>query len=149
MDNKNTSSVITVVVGVVILAAIVGTLVAGKRGGTETAEGQDTETSGETGSSQKAVLVSHDFANGRHTYRGVISVPTPCHTLSYRVEQTATAPVETTIHFSVNAPSAGQVCAQVLKDEPFEVSYAGPATLPSPKATLNGELLLLIIGGKE
>ncbi|GEM_PF-6763947 len=81
-----------------------------------------------------AINAKHLFENGTHTYHGVVTTPTPC----YDVTATATSPdAGATYVITITTKDRGEVCAQVLTDKEFEVSFTGnPYTV---QTTLDGK----------
>lgn len=56
-----------------------------------------------------------------HTYRGVLSVPTPCHELRTQLLIAESLPEQVTIEFE--AISSAELCAQVITEKEFEVTF--------------------------
>lgn len=151
-ETKNSSTITGVVIGIIILALVVLGLVAWNR--SAAVDDSDTPANGDQTNNdstldQQATLVGYSFENGVHTYTGSIKLPTPCHTLSHEVQLSEEAPITATIHFTIGDPSPDQICAQVITEVPFTVSFEAPENIAPAKATLNGKPLFLIIGGKE
>lgn len=66
--------------------------------------------------------ITHTFSEGVHTYRGVLSLPTPCHTLEQTARVAESFPEQITLAFSSIAPEADIACIQVVSEETFSVS---------------------------
>jgi hypothetical protein len=91
--------------------------------------------------SPPAVTVNHYFDNGSHSLEGTLTLPTPCHTLSYTVDIAKSLPEQVTVHF-VTKPGEG-LCTQVLSDKFFRVVFNASADA-SISATLDGKPIRLI-----
>ena len=71
----------------------------------------------------------------KHTYTGVVSVPTPCHTLTTSVEVAESYPEQIFLNiFSIQ--NEGEMCAQVISEADFEVAVEA-----SKDASLSGVML--------
>ncbi len=73
---------------------------------------------------EQSLDVKVQYKDSRHTFVGTLSVPTPCHTLVSDV--TMTAPGAYQIEVNTVAPVAGVMCAQVITDKDFKVSFEAP-----------------------
>ncbi len=67
------------------------------------------------------IHVDHYFENGIHTYKGILTVPTPCHELVSQVTVMESYPEQVTI--DLKERGASNFCAQVITQTPFEVSF--------------------------
>ncbi|MBI5816815.1 MAG: hypothetical protein HZB09_00095 [Candidatus Yonathbacteria bacterium] len=77
----------------------------------------DNNTSG----GMRVVHADHYFENGTHTYKGILTVPTPCHELISQVTVMESYPEQVTI--DLKEQGASNFCAQVITQTPFEVSF--------------------------
>ena len=69
----------------------------------------------------RQVKVTTSFENNIHTYKGVLTVPTPCHNISTDVQVRESFPEQVSIELTII--DTGEVCVQVLVDKKFEVSF--------------------------
>lgn len=69
----------------------------------------------------RTIHVDHYFENGTHTYKGVLTVPTPCHEILSQVTVMESYPEQVTI--DLKEQGASNFCAQVITQTPFEVSF--------------------------
>ncbi len=69
----------------------------------------------------RVIPVDHYFENGTHTYKGILTVPTPCHELVSQVTVMESYPEQVTI--DLKERGASNFCAQVVTQAPFEVSF--------------------------
>lgn len=92
--------------------------------------------------SDTVVSATRTFANSRHTVRGTIMTPTPCHALTHDVMIAESYPEQVTIQFSVNAPAGDMMCAQVIDEKDFTITFSA-SEQASIRATLNGEPITL------
>lgn len=152
MNEANNKTIPAVVIGIVVLVLIVLGLVVWNRVSTnepkviEDVAGEIVE---DITLGQNAVLVTHSFADGVHTYVGSLQVPNPCYTLTHEVEVSTEKPIKATVHFVIHPPAVDQVCTQVISDIPFTVQFEAPESSAQADATLNGRPFFIIIGGKE
>ncbi|MBI1975659.1 MAG: hypothetical protein HYS59_01510 [Candidatus Vogelbacteria bacterium] len=153
MADNNYRGLVGTVLGIVAFSVVIGGVVAYRRSGISAEDENVPSSNASTGQTrnaqQRAILIVREFANGLHTYKGSITAPTPCHTLTHRLRQTQPTPVQVTIDFTITPPPDGTICTQVLADIPFEVSFPGPESALPALATLDGQPLLLIVGGKD
>ena len=85
------------------------------------------------------VNAKHLYKDGEHTYRGIVETPTPC----YDVAATAKATSDYNVYqIDITSKDRGGVCAQLITDKDFEVSFKAPVDAPV-RATLNGKLVEL------
>ncbi|MDP3988969.1 MAG: hypothetical protein Q8P93_01920 [bacterium] len=151
-EEKNSSTITGVVIGIIILVLVVLGLVAWNRtadADTDDMPANEEQTNNDSASDQQATLVSYTYEDGVHIYTGMIKVPTPCHTLTHEVVLTEEAPIVPTINFTINQPQADAVCAQVITEVPFTVEFRAPENSARAEATLDGNPFFLIVGGKE
>ncbi|MBI4122354.1 MAG: hypothetical protein HY461_03405 [Parcubacteria group bacterium] len=88
------------------------------------------------------VAVSQTFVDGTYTLRGTLSLPTPCHTLTYDVRVMESYPEQVVIAFTSKSPDV--VCVQVIDERPFVVIF-NASEQASIRGTLNGQPLTLQI----
>lgn len=69
----------------------------------------------------RVMPVNHYFENGTHTYKGILTVPTPCHEVLSQVTVMESYPEQVTI--DLKEQGASNFCAQVITQTPFEVSF--------------------------
>jgi len=69
----------------------------------------------------RVIPVDHYFENGMHTYKGILTVPTPCHEILSQVTVMESYPEQVTI--DLKEQGASNFCAQVITQTPFEVSF--------------------------
>lgn len=69
------------------------------------------------------VTIARASEGNTHTYTGVVSVPTPCHTLSTNVLIAESYPEQVTLEITVGAPAPDVVCAQVIAQKEFSVTF--------------------------
>lgn len=77
----------------------------------------DSSTSGD----MRVIRVDHYFENDTHTYKGILTVPTPCHEILSQVTVMESYPEQVTI--DLKEQGASNFCAQVITQTPFEVSF--------------------------
>ncbi|OHB17806.1 MAG: hypothetical protein A2749_00985 [Parcubacteria group bacterium RIFCSPHIGHO2_01_FULL_45_26] len=136
MSNKTTIAV------VVILAIILGFVWWSLGAKKEEAVPTDTST---VATLPDSITVNHYFDNGNHSLEGTLTLPTPCHTLSYEatlVPRSLGEAGERVLVGFVTKPNEG-LCTQVLSDKFFRVTFrAGKDALIT--ATLDGKPVRLI-----
>lgn len=79
-----------------------------------------------------------------HTYTGIVSLPTPCHALTEEILMAESYPEQVTVNFIVVPPPADTICAQVVTERRFEVSFSA-APGHTIRFTLNREPLPFVI----
>lgn len=92
---------------------------------------EDTENS-------SSFVLSHMEQGSVHTYRGALSLPTPCHGLSSGVSLVDGSSPQVRITLSTIAPEEGVLCAQVLTPQEFTVSVES-ALRPEVALSVNGD----------
>ena len=68
--------------------------------------------------------VKRQYEDGVYTFAGQISVPTPCHTISSEV-----IAIENSVYvieITTSAPNQDVVCAQVITQKDYKVSFEAP-----------------------
>lgn len=88
------------------------------------------------------IVADHYFKDGKHTLTGVISLPTPCHSLTTGARVAESMPEQVTIAFTSKGGEG--ICTQVIDEKFFSVSFqaSGEATM---NATFNGSPVELVI----
>jgi len=82
-----------------------------------------------------AVEVKEQYKDGAYTFVGTVQVPSTCHTLASRANTIAEGKYQ--IEVVTVAPEAGVVCAQVVTDKSYKVSFQGPEVI-EVTALING-----------
>jgi len=83
--------------------------------------------------------VKHQYKDGTHVYLGTFKTPTPCHSYNAEIISEGT---EKIISLSYSEPTSDQICAQVITEREFMVSFDGDEN-ESVIARLNGDLVNL------
>lgn len=78
--------------------------------------------------------VKTQYVDGMLTIAGTIQTPTPCHTVSTEVAQTGPESFDLTLTTSI---PQGIICAQVISNKDFKVTFEAPAT-STVKAAIDG-----------
>ncbi len=91
---------------------------------------------------EQTVVITRSYANGTHTLRGVIALPTPCHTFSQEVRVMESYPEQVVIDFT--SKDSGAICVQIIDERPFEVTFQA-SEAATIRATLNGNPLILSV----
>lgn len=73
----------------------------------------------------RIVRADHYYQDGIHTYKGMLTVPTPCHEVISQVTVMESHPEQVTI--DLKEQGASSFCAQVITQVPFEVSFQASA----------------------
>lgn len=73
---------------------------------------------------QEALEVKEQYKDSKFTFVGTIPVPTPCHTLTSKVNMVAPGAYQ--IELTTVPPKEGIMCAQVITDKTFKVVFAAP-----------------------
>ncbi len=79
--------------------------------------------------------IKEQYDKGSYTYAGTIQVPTPCHTIGARAMSVGDNVYA--INITVAAPATGVMCAQVITDKEYKVTFAAPMDA-MVKAYING-----------
>ena len=85
------------------------------------------------------INAKHQFKGGQHLFVGFVELPNPCHKITSNVERMGG---ETIIN--INYASTSEVCADVIAEKEFRVSFAGEAD-ENIITKLNGEIVNLNI----
>ena len=137
-NNKKTTAIIIAVIVIILIGA--GFYFSSKKSGVKTTT-QDTIPLKDGSSSSyeiTAINARHQYKNGKHTYVGVIDLPTPCHTVS--VTAVAAGTGKYTLKFATK--TTDEVCAQVITPRPFRVEFSAPKNI-TVDATLNDMAITL------
>ena len=84
------------------------------------------------------------FDGKLYTYKGTVSVPTPCHDLSAEAFIKESYPEQVELRFAIAEPGDDEICAQVITDKEFTIIFQASESAII-KATLNGEEVALNI----
>lgn len=74
-----------------------------------------------------ALELKEQYKNSTYTFVGSIQLPTPCHSLTNKVNKISET--EYQIQLTTVPPQKDQVCAQVLTDKSFKVSFQAAANI--------------------
>ncbi len=88
------------------------------------------------------ITVRHDFAGGMHTYSGILTLPDPCHEINAQAIMMESFPEQVRIEITTRRDQ-DVLCAQVLTDKPFSVSFQA-SEQAQVQALLNGKRVELI-----
>lgn len=129
------NSVITIVVLVIVIAAVVGLVVffRGEDGGfsfrtskvTTTPSQRDTAGTTPMPRLEEPIVLIHRYENGTHFFAGNMKTPTPCHTITQEVAVNESQPEQFQINFTIHEPSADVVCTQVVTRKDFSFDVKG------------------------
>jgi cbb3-type cytochrome oxidase subunit 3 len=81
--------------------------------------------------------IKHQYKDGTHLIVGLLELPTPCDQITTNVTKNTG---ETIV--DINYSSGEEICAQVITEKEFRISFAGSAD-ENIIAKLNGELINL------
>lgn len=70
---------------------------------------------------EEIIPVSHSWEGGVHTYRGVLTIPTPCHRIRSSVVIAESFPEQ--VRIDLKRENSGQICIQVIAEAPFVVQF--------------------------
>lgn len=70
---------------------------------------------------QSPIEIKEQYTNSTYTFAGSIPVPTPCHTLSTKTNKISETSYQ--IEITTNKPQDDQICAQVISEKPYKVSF--------------------------
>ncbi len=74
-----------------------------------------------------ALDIKEQRVNETYTFVGTIAVPTPCHNLVSKIEQVSVDAYQ--IQVTTTPPAPGVMCAQVITDKNFKVSFDAPENI--------------------
>ncbi len=83
----------------------------------------------------------HQYKDGKHIYFGYLEVPSPCYTHNVEIKKLPEI-TEIAITYSEDKSNDSKVCAQVITQKTFKVSFEGRID-EDIIATLNGETVNL------
>lgn len=69
----------------------------------------------------ETLAITKTYEDGMHTFSGVLTVPTPCHEIETEALVAESFPEQ--VEVRINVVDTQGVCAQVLTDKPYEVSF--------------------------
>ena len=87
----------------------------------------------------QTINTNHQYRDGEHVFVGTITLPTPCHSFNAEAVE-----LENETEIRITTDSSDEMCAQVLTDRQFRVSFQASEDQPVI-ATVNGELVNLNI----
>lgn len=130
MKNKN----LIIVLVIVIIVLIIGFVIARTEEAKNPSLRDDAmlEDQGLT----ETINVKHQYKDGEHVFVGTIILPTSCHSYNAEVIDSETGPE---IRISINDPAEGQVCAQVVTERDFKVTYKSDDPDQAFRLFVNGE----------
>ncbi|PIP87246.1 hypothetical protein COW81_01150 [Candidatus Campbellbacteria bacterium CG22_combo_CG10-13_8_21_14_all_36_13] len=70
-----------------------------------------------------SINVDVSFEEGSYEYSGIISLPTPCYSLTTEAIVRESYPEQVTLLFATEDNSNGGMCAEVIKDVPFRIIF--------------------------
>ena len=85
--------------------------------------------------SDVTVTAKHQYKDGTHTYLGSFDIPSPCHAYNAEVVDH-----EDSTEIALSYSETDEVCAQVITEREFKVSFEAPEEEPV-YMTLNGEVV--------
>ncbi|MDE1988736.1 MAG: hypothetical protein KGI39_03495 [Patescibacteria group bacterium] len=134
-NNKKTTAIVIAIIVIILIGA--GFYFSSKKSGVQTAtEGQIPLKNGSSSNYEITTInARHQYKNGKHTYVGMIDLPTPCHSVSVTA-----VPSDATNHYTLQftTKTTDGVCAQVITPRPFRVEFAAPKNI-TVGATLDGK----------
>lgn len=119
---------IWVILAIILVVIIAGMLMLRAK----TAEAPMTNTQEEVQNASKTIDVKHQYKNGEHIFSGLVEAPTPCHQITAQIFPGEVA------ELNIEIKDSGKICAQVISNIPFKVSYKAPEDQQF-LAKLNGE----------
>ncbi len=75
----------------------------------------------------QALDIKEEYKNSKYTFAGTLPVPTPCHSISSRVNTITKDRYQ--IEITTTPPKEGVMCAQVITDKKFKVAFEAPAEI--------------------
>ena len=83
----------------------------------------------------ETIEIKEQYKNSVYTFAGSIDLPTPCHSITEKVNQISESKYE--IEINIIAPDQDTMCAQVITPKTYKVSFtAGPDIIITAK--ING-----------
>lgn len=92
------------------------------------------------------IPASHSWKNGMHTYRGVLTMPTPCHRIRSSVVIAESFPEQ--VRIDLRREDLGQICIQVIAETPFVVQFEASENA-RVMVTLDGKPAAFDLSGSE
>jgi hypothetical protein len=77
--------------------------------------------------SSTPIEIKEQYKNSTYTFVGSLSVPTPCHTLTTKVNKVSDSGYQ--IEVTTQDPPEGQICAQVISEKSFKTSFVAPENI--------------------
>ncbi len=139
MSNKFTALIIVLIVGAI---ALVYFFIPFEDPAKVVETQKNGDVAGEDSYVPDKIVADHYFANGTHSLEGVVSLPTPCHSLSAQATVAESMPEQVTIAFTSVASDG--ICTQVIDEKFFSVSFQASAQAVI-KATFNGNPVNLVL----
>lgn len=87
---------------------------------------------------ERVLVLSHQYADGTHTYSGELTLGTPCQVLEENVLVGESFPEQIIIEFTTHDPSEGTVCVQVTSDREFLIETKASEEAKVVGVKLNG-----------
>lgn len=96
---------------------------------------------------EETLSVKHQYKDGEHVFVGTIDLPTPCHSYNSEIiaEEAEGGENMPEIKITISEPNADIICAQVIAEHDFKVTYKSDDPDLKFKATINGILVNLNI----
>lgn len=79
--------------------------------------------------------VKEQYRDGKYTFAGSVQVPNPCYTLKSQANKIEED--EYQIQITTTPPKAGTMCAEVITDKQFKLTFEAPQDI-LVTATING-----------
>ncbi|MDE2218313.1 MAG: hypothetical protein KGJ58_02580 [Patescibacteria group bacterium] len=133
-NNKKTTAIVIAIIVIILIGA--GFYFSSKKSGVKNATEEQIPLKNGSSSSYEITTINarHQYKNGKHTYVGMIDLPTPCHIVS--VVAVPSGKNKYTLQFTTKTTDG--VCAQVITPRPFRVEFAAPKNI-TVDATLDGK----------
>lgn len=116
-----------IAVGILVVVVVVGgvLLTTGDRSTTDNSDVSGSATTSDT-FAPDLIDAAHQFNADEdlHIVAGEAQVPTPCHILDTDVTVAESFPEQVTINFSTRVEDPDQVCAQVITNQRFKVTFS-------------------------
>ncbi|MBM2817915.1 MAG: hypothetical protein HW401_505 [Parcubacteria group bacterium] len=140
MENNNKKSTAIIIAVIVIILIGAGFYFSSKKSGVKTTNEDTIPLKDGSSSSYEitAINARHQYKNGKHTYAGVVDLPTPCHSVT--VTAVASGTGKYTLKFVTK--TTDEICAQVITPRPFKVEFTAPKNI-TVDASLDGKLITL------
>lgn len=86
---------------------------------------------------EETITAKHRYAENMHTIAGMVSVPTPCHSVTVEPFFVPSEGATTTVELRFTTVLEGSDCPALVSDAPFRVTFEGPE-YADLRATWNG-----------